>query len=226
MSTLTSKKTSTQTVTKNGITVETETTVEKTAEPTGKITKITTVVETTKNQDGSTSTKTTTSTEIKQVDPTSKEMNLESDSDENEENNNIEEVVMIPFDENEKKNVDDFFRLTNEHRQKNGKEPLKLDDILCSLCKEHNDRMISGEIPLGHDGFSDRVKRIRNSMANAENICSCSQQPNPMNVLLDQFINDPPHNKNLLDDFNSVGISVGQNSKGNWYLTQILAKLQ
>lgn len=217
MSTVTSKETSVETVTKNGVTVETATTVEKTTEPSGKTTKVTTVVETTTNPDGSKSKKTTISTEVYEGNPT--------------DNGNDNEIVErdlkeIKFDDEEKKNIEEFLRLSNEHRQQNGKDPLRLDDTICALAKEHNDLMVSGKKKLSHDGFSNRARRIENSMANAENVCCCSDQEEPLKVLLNQFVNDPNNNKNLLGDYNTVGISVGKDSKGVWFLTQLFASIK
>ena len=116
--------------------------------------------------------------------------------------------------------------MTNEYRQSQGKEPLQLVDSISKLAKEHNDLMLTFKKNLGHEGFYDRVKLIENSKANAENCAYSPDAPDILKKLLQQFIDDPPHNKNLLGDYNSIGIAIGRNSHKQWFVTQIFAKVQ
>lgn len=96
-------------------------------------------------------------------------------------------MPVVKLGEEEKKNADDFFRMANEYRQTNGKNPLQLVDLICSLAKEHNDLMVSGKLKLSHDVFSDRARRIKNSKSNAESVYCCSDQDDVLKVFNPNF---------------------------------------
>ncbi|KAK8883515.1 hypothetical protein M9Y10_042607 [Tritrichomonas musculus] len=246
MSSKTSKKTTSQTVTKNGKTIKTQTTIETSADPSGRITTKKTIIETIKNKDGSTSTTTKTTTETSKgktsaqtLRPTSKidsddffnkefeKMKLKMDSNARKVKTEMpKEKPRALLENNEKKNSFEFWKITNEFRKKNGKSPLKLDDSISEIAKEHNDLMLAGKRGLGHEGFHERSKRIKNSVAAAENVCYCSDQPDPLNVLFNSLANHPPHRVNILGDYNSIGISVAKNSRGQWFVSQLFAQLK
>ena len=97
---------------------------------------------------------------------------------------------------------------------------------MSQIAKEHNDLMLSGKRGLGHEGFHERSKRIKNSIASAENVCYCSDQPDPLNVLFNALANHPPHRVNILGNYNAIGISVAKNSHGQWFVTQLFALLK
>ncbi|KAK8892583.1 hypothetical protein M9Y10_029821 [Tritrichomonas musculus] len=227
----------TNTVSKNGKTIKTETTIETTVDPTGKVTKKTTVIETTSTPDGSTSTSTKTTVETSRQNPEGKGYVTESDKKRLKKEKKKEEkeakkeakkrekrdkLAAASLDKDDK----EFLRLTNEYRKKFGKEPLKLVESMCTIEKEHNDLMLSGKRGLGHEGFHDRAKAIPNATATAENVCYCTNQKDYMSVLFGSLVNDPPHRENILGPYNSIGVSVGKNEKGQWFASQIFAYIE
>lgn len=227
----------TRTVSKNGKTIKTETTTETTIEPTGKIIKKITVVETTTGPDGFTSqsTKTTTETSFKNgggkgFSTEADKKQLKKDKKKAEKEEKKEEKRREKRDKkaaaNLEKNDSEFLKMTNDYRKKFGKEPLRLVECMCKIEKEHNDLMLAGKRGLGHEGFQDRSKAIPKATATAENVCYCSDQKDPLRVLFGSLVNDPPHRENILGPYNSIGISVGKNEKGQWFASQIFAYIE
>lgn len=53
----------------------------------------------------------------------------------------------------------DCLNLTNEFRKEHGLKPLHWHQGLANIGKVHSARMGTFEVPVGHDGFSDRVKK-------------------------------------------------------------------
>lgn len=227
----------TRTISKNGKTVKTETTVETTTEPTGKVIKKTTIIETTTGPDGSTSTSTKVSTETSYKNSDSKgyvtdsdKKKLKKEQKKAEKEKKKEEKRREKQDkkaaESLEKYDNEFFKMTNEYRKKFGKQPLKIVESMCKIEKEHNDLMLAGKRGLGHEGFNDRSKAIPNATATAENVCYCSDQKDPLAVLFGSLVNDPPHRENILGPYNSIGVSVGKNEKGQWFASQIFAYIE
>lgn len=236
MSETTSEQT-TQTESKDGKIIKTETTIETTVEPTGKVIKKTTVVETTTNKDGTTTTTTKTSTETTRQNPGGKGYITESDKKKQKKEKKRQEKEEKKEEKKREKRdkkaaelleKDDkkFFKMTNEYRKKCGKEPLKLVESMCTLEKEHNDLMLSGKRALGHEGFNERSKKIQGATATAENVCFCTDKIDPIAVLFGSLINDPPHRENILGPYNSIGVSVGKNENGQWFASQIFAFIE
>lgn len=251
MSTETTTETTSNTETIDGVTVKTDTTVETTATPDGKVTKKTTTTVTKTDADGNVTTETNENTEVTEGQPprgphghgprgdralrhhhhaTPEEREQWRKERKERKEKKLQELqAHVEGGEDEKQNIDEFLRLTNEYRQQNGKEALVLNDAITALAKEHNDLMLAFKRGLGHEGFYDRSKKIENSKSNAENCGFCSnkkEKSEVFRILLDQFINDPPHQKNLLGDYNQVGIAIGQNSRKQWFVTQLFAKVQ
>lgn len=237
MSTETSTETTSNTETIDGVTVKTDTVVETTVTPDGKVTKKTTTTVTKTDAEGNTTTETNENTEVSEgkpgrglralrhhhhATPEEKEQWRQQRKERKEKRLN---EIKTHIEEDEKKNVDEFLRLTNEYRQQNGLEALVLNEAITALAKEHNDLMLAFKRNLGHEGFYDRAKKIENSKANAENCGFTTTRGDVLQSLLDQFKNDPPHNKNLLGDYNQVGIAIGQNSRKQWFVTQLFAKI-
>lgn len=235
MSTETIKEQTSKTETKDGVTVQTDITTEITIGEDGKGTKKTTTTVTTTDAEGKTNTETNETTE--ELDPrqvrrfrhrhhaTPEEREKWREERRKRKDKKLHELK-AHIEEDEQKNINDFLQLTNDYRQQNGLEPLALNEAMNALAKEHNDLMLEFKRNLGHEGFYDRAKKIENSKSNAENCAFSSNKPDVLKALLDQFINDEPHKKNLLGDYNQVGIAIGQNSRKQWFVTQLFAKIQ
>eukprot|EP01083_Nonionella_stella_P184551 670429_1 len=115
--------------------------------------------------------------------------------------------------------------LTNEFRVKMGLQPLKWHQALCEIAKTHSRNMGQGAVPLGHEGFHERVKRYPfHSARSAENVAMSNGTSNCVSkTAVDGWIQSPGHRKNLLGPFTHCGIGVYQNFDGAMYLTQLFS---
>ena len=121
------------------------------------------------------------------------------------------------------RNAQKCLMLVNEFRKKNQKPPLTFSQCLAGIAKPHNDAMMSNKIPLGHSGFQQRSAKIPNAMSTAENVGFCYGVDDPVKTLVDGWINSPGHRRNLLGNFNQIGIVIECNRNGYWYGTQFFA---
>lgn len=124
----------------------------------------------------------------------------------------------------EAEEIAEFLRLTNEFRQKNNLPTLKLYDELSQIAKPHNENMMKGKTGVGHEGFSERAQQIKKKKAASENCAMYVGPREHLTTLMENLINSPPHRKNLLGDFNAIGIAIGKNSENMWYVTQLFAR--
>lgn len=123
----------------------------------------------------------------------------------------------------EEENVNEFFRMTNEFRQQNGKPPLEFSKELSDIAREHNDAMIAGTRPFGHEGFQDRIKLIQGAKNTAENCSLSIGNKDYLNTLFTNLVNSPMHKANMLGDFHRVGIVIGRSQDHKWYATQLFS---
>ncbi|KAH3723176.1 cysteine-rich secretory family protein [Pelomyxa schiedti] len=132
---------------------------------------------------------------------------------------------------------------TNEYRQKLGMKPMVWHHALASIGQDHSIRMADGKVPLGHDGFDDRVKQFpfhsRRSAENVAMIPDSSQDVcynttdceysivNSTNTKMQRavkaWIKSPGHRRNLEGSFDFCGIGLFLSRGGNWFFTQLFA---
>ena len=113
-------------------------------------------------------------------------------------------------------------KLTNEFREKNGKLPLFYSKELTIIAMPHTKKMLSGQIPLGHDGFQERSKKVLGAKSTGENVAYCDGYSNPIETMVKGWIKSPPHRKNMLGDFNTIGIALAHDGS-LWFGTQFFA---
>lgn len=113
-------------------------------------------------------------------------------------------------------------RLVNEFRKKNKLPPLKFSKDLAEIAMPHNESMLLHKIPLGHDGFNARASKA-GGYAAGENVGYCQGYSNPVETLVQGWIDSPPHRKNLLGNFTHLGVALSH--RGDlWYGTQLFAR--
>jgi len=119
----------------------------------------------------------------------------------------------------------DILRYVNEHRRAIGLRPLEANSFISSVALGHSRDMLTGRTPFGHEGFRDRIDRIRKHLGPlhvvAENVAS-----GPMNAreVVDGWLHSPGHRRNIEGDFRLTGIGVASARNGMIYFTQIFAK--
>ena len=84
--------------------------------------------------------------------------------------------------------------------------------------------MGEGEVPFGHDGFSERHSEMRMSAA-GENVFMCQgvAAVHVAKMAVDGWINSPGHRANMLRGWHYCGIGVYRKGEGSWWLTQLFA---
>jgi uncharacterized protein YkwD len=118
----------------------------------------------------------------------------------------------------------EVLNFTNKFRRSHNKPALELRDDLSEIARKHSQDMANGRKPFGHDGFKQRstqVKRLFQSCTLAENVAFGATNGQEA---VDQWISSSPHRKNLLGDYNYIGIGVASDRRGRIYYTQIFVR--
>lgn len=115
----------------------------------------------------------------------------------------------------------------NQYRQSRNLPPLKLDARISEESRIHSQAMASGEVPFSHNGFEGRVKAIAKSISYrkaAENLAYNMGYSKPVEQAVEGWIKSPGHRKNMEGDFDTTGVGITKNAKGEYYFTQIFIK--
>jgi len=119
----------------------------------------------------------------------------------------------------------EILRLVNRHRHSIGRPPLQANSFISSVALGHSRDMLSGKTPFGHDGFRDRIDRIRKKLGPmhiaAENVAS---GPMSAKEVVDGWLHSPGHRRNIEGDFRLTGIGLAFGRNGNIFFTQIFTK--
>lgn len=112
--------------------------------------------------------------------------------------------------------------LVNKFRKQNGKPPLAFSKVLSDIAMPHTQAMLDKKVPLGHSGFKERSAKASFAMSTGENVGYESGYSDPVKTLVDGWISSPPHRRNMLGNFNQIGIAFAH--RGDlWYGTQFFA---
>eukprot|EP00397_Hematodinium_sp_SG-2012_P037314 GEMP01040421.1.p1 GENE.GEMP01040421.1~~GEMP01040421.1.p1 ORF type:complete len:512 (+),score=139.02 GEMP01040421.1:113-1648(+) len=113
---------------------------------------------------------------------------------------------------------------TNIFRGEHGMVPLKWNEPMYEIAREHAQQMADGVMPFSHEGFSRRADRFPfYHMSAAENIAWNAGVASPADVAVTGWINSPGHRKNLLSNSNLCAIGV-HIAGGRVYFTQLCAR--
>lgn len=119
----------------------------------------------------------------------------------------------------------EILRLVNQHRRAIGRPPLQANSFISSVALGHSRDMLAGRTPFGHDGFRDRIDRIRKKLGPlrvaAENVAS---GPMSAREVVDGWLHSPGHRRNIEGDFRLTGIGLAFGRNGNIFFTQIFAR--
>jgi uncharacterized protein YkwD len=84
---------------------------------------------------------------------------------------------------------------------------------------EHSVNMAEGKVPIGHDGFQERMRKVPFFVRSfAENVAYNHNCGDPVEVAVAGWIQSPGHRKNLLSNSNLCGIAIYR-SYGRYYFT-------
>lgn len=113
---------------------------------------------------------------------------------------------------------------TNQFRADNGLPPLQMEAFSSRLAWGHSRNMATGVAAFGHENFEERCDALRLELgtisACAENVAMGTLDAKGV---VDGWIKSPGHRKNMLGDFNTIGIGSYRQGKIT-YFTQLFSK--
>lgn len=115
----------------------------------------------------------------------------------------------------------------NKYRQSQKLPPLTLNAAITQQSRLHSQAMANGKVPFSHQGFEQRVNAIAKSVSYSsagENVAFNKGYKDPATQAVQGWLKSPGHLKNIRGNFNLTGIGVAQNSKGEYYFTQIFIR--
>jgi len=136
-----------------------------------------------------------------------------------------------PASENQfRHNVEDeTFALVNEYRKANDLPLLKWSEAIAKEARGHSRDMASKDVSFGHDGFGDRVDRLKADMGGfqgaGENVLMTTDLDGVARKAVTLWLHSPHHLKNIRGDYNYSAIGVAQDKDGTIYFTQIFLKI-
>ncbi|HTN39385.1 MAG TPA: CAP domain-containing protein [Arachidicoccus sp.] len=118
-----------------------------------------------------------------------------------------------------------ILRYTNQFRASHGLAPVQSASVPQDLAQKHSSDMARRRVGFGHSGFQNRTDRLRRAygrgIATGENVAYGNISAKEV---VDIWINSRPHRKNLLGNFNKVGIGIAEDSQGILYFTQLFVR--
>ena len=127
-------------------------------------------------------------------------------------------------DENNREMAKDILYYTNKFRASQGKPPLLLDATCSGQAFKHSKAMATGATAFGHDGFEQRIANLTTVFGNipgaAENVAYGNLDAEQV---VNGWIKSPGHRKNMLGDFDRIGIGSAHSSRDPRiiYFTQV-----
>jgi uncharacterized protein YkwD len=114
----------------------------------------------------------------------------------------------------------------NAYRKSQNLPPLTLDPVISAQAKAHSEKMARvGKI--GHEGFNDRVQSVAKEIvyrSAAENVGYSVGYAQPDAIAVEDWINSPGHQKNMVGRYDLTGIGMAKNAQGETYFTQIFIR--
>jgi uncharacterized protein YkwD len=118
----------------------------------------------------------------------------------------------------------EILQLVNQHRKSMGKAELEMNQTIWDEAMQHSSNMASGTVAFSHDGFTDRVNRIKAAIGGSSSAENVAYGYMTAQAVFDGWLSSQGHRNNMEGDFTLTGISAVQNSAGTWYYTQIFLK--
>ena len=122
------------------------------------------------------------------------------------------------------------FALINQYRESCKLPPLTWDGEIAKSARLHSRDMATGEVDFGHDGFSDRISRLRTILIGlrgaGENVFMTDNLDDAARNAVAKWLHSPHHLQNIRGDYNYSGLGVWQDKEGALYFTQIFVKLE
>ena len=118
-----------------------------------------------------------------------------------------------------------ILKYTNEFRKAHGLPALRLDATAGSLALRHSKDMASRRAGFGHGGFNQRTSKLRavygRNIATGENVAYGKLSAKEV---VNIWIHSRAHRKNLLGNFNRMGIGAASDRQGIVFFTQLFVR--
>jgi uncharacterized protein YkwD len=106
----------------------------------------------------------------------------------------------------------------NEYRKSHQLSSLKRNEVTSQQAKHHSQNMLTHIVPFSHDGINQRLDYIKSHVVGyemgSENVAFSN--PGHFNPI-DSWKNSSGHNKNLLGNWNEIGVGCACDSKNHYY---------
>jgi uncharacterized protein YkwD len=113
----------------------------------------------------------------------------------------------------------------NRYRADQGLNALTWNDAIATQARQHSANMANGQTGFGHDGFQSRVQGTGlDYQGAAENVAYNQGSSDPVTVAVKGWIASPGHLKNIKGNYETAGIGIAQNAKGEIYFTQVFIR--
>lgn len=115
----------------------------------------------------------------------------------------------------------------NQYRQSRKLSSLTFNNTIAQQARIHSERMAAKTVTFSHEGFEKRLQQIKITIPYqqaAENVAYNQGSKDPATAAVQGWLKSPGHLKNIEGNFNLTGVGVSQNTKGQYYFTQIFIK--
>lgn len=151
---------------------------------------------------------------------------LNSCSSENSESENISTTPQITIPTFTYTPLEDeTLSLINSYRVSIGLNELQKNNYISLQSEEHDNYMISKNVP-SHDNFNDRLVKISNALGATKVGENVAYNYNTSKAVLDAWLKSPLHKECIEGDYTHFGIAIRVNSEGKKYYTNIFAKTE
>jgi uncharacterized protein YkwD len=111
----------------------------------------------------------------------------------------------------------------NQYRKEQHLPALQLNVNISQEASKHSQDMAAHRLPVGHDLFNQRIKRLRSLLpkthAWAENVAYAYTED--AKEVVSGWMKSSGHRKNILGHYNFTGIGIARDKQGKLYYTQI-----
>jgi uncharacterized protein YkwD len=122
------------------------------------------------------------------------------------------------------------FFLVNQYRKTSRLPLLAWDGAIAKMARAHSKDMATGEVDFGHDGFRERVSRLKTVMSGlqgaGENVLMTTDLDQVARNAVALWLRSPHHLENIRGDYNYSGLGVWRDKEDAIYFTQIFVKIR
>jgi len=114
---------------------------------------------------------------------------------------------------------------TNKFRKSKGLPPLQLNETISREARDHSRDMASGRTGFGHEGFEERVDHVSKKLGR---VASAAENVAYGNLdaagVVNGWIKSPGHRRNMLGNYNLIGIGAARGKGKIIFFTQVFIK--